>query len=45
MEEGAYENGVWKRTVIGPTSQSDYGNPTVRLPAAGALVRVKLMKY
>ena len=45
VEEGAYENGVWKRTVIGPTSQSDYGNPTVRLSAAGALLRVKLMKY
>ena len=43
--EGVYENGVWKTTVIGSTSQGDYTGPTIRLPAQGALMRVKLMKY
>ncbi|MGA2721173.1 MAG: DUF5597 domain-containing protein [Bryobacteraceae bacterium] len=45
VEEGVYENGVWKTTVSGTTSQGDYTGPTVRLPAQGSLMRVKLMKY
>jgi hypothetical protein len=45
VEEGVYENGVWKRTVLGATSQGDYTGPTVRLPGQGALMRVKLMQY
>ena len=45
VEEGLYENGVWKTTDTGNTSQGDYTGPTVRLPARGAMVRVKLMKY
>jgi hypothetical protein len=45
VEQGVYENGVWKRTDLGPTSQGDYTGPIVRLPAQGALMRVKLMKY
>lgn len=45
VEEGVYENGVWKRTVSGATSQGDYAGPTVRLSARGALMRVKLMRY
>ena len=44
VEEGYYENGVWKQTNLGSTSQRDAG-PTVRLPAQGALMRVKLMRY
>ncbi|MGA2275896.1 MAG: DUF5597 domain-containing protein [Bryobacteraceae bacterium] len=44
-EEGVYENGVWKRTVLGTTSQGDYSGPTVRLSAHGAMIRVKLMRY
>ena len=43
--EGVYENGVWKTTVIGSTSQGDYTGPTIRLPAQGALMRVKLIQY
>jgi hypothetical protein len=45
VEEGVFESGVWKRTVLGNTSQGDYAGPTVSLPARGALMRVKLMKY
>jgi len=45
VEEGYYENGVWKRTNLGSTSQGDYAGPTVKLPAQGALMRVKLMRY
>jgi hypothetical protein len=45
VEEGGYENGVWKTADTGPTSQGDYTGPTVRLPARGAMMRVKLMKY
>lgn len=45
VEEGIFENGVWKRSVPGRTSQSDYAGPTVGLPAQGALMRVKLMRY
>jgi hypothetical protein len=45
VEEGVYENGVWKTTDTGSTSQDDYTGPTVRLPARGAMMRVKLMKY
>ena len=40
-----YENGVWKTTDTASTSQGDYTGPTVRLPARGAMMRVKLMKY
>jgi hypothetical protein len=45
VEEGYYENGVWKTTTRGITAQDDYSGPTVRLPAQGALMRVKLMRY
>ena len=45
VEEGVYENGAWKRTVLGSTSQGDYTGPAVRLPAQGALMRVNLMQY
>ena len=45
VEEGYYENGVWKATVLGTTSQGDYAGPTINLSAQGALMRVKLMKY
>lgn len=45
VEEGSFENGVWKRTVLGRTSQGDFAGPTVGLPAQGALIRVKLMRY
>jgi len=45
VEEGSYENGVWKPTVIGTTSQGDYTGPMVNLSAQGALMRVKLTRY
>ena len=45
VEEGFYENGVWKPTVLGTTSQGDYTGPMVNLSAQGALMRVKLMRY
>jgi hypothetical protein len=45
VEEGYYENGAWKGTVIGRTSQSNYAGASVNLPAQGALMRVKLMRY
>jgi hypothetical protein len=45
VEEGYYENGVWKQTNLGSTAQDDYSGPTVGLPAQGALMRVKLMRY
>ena len=44
-EQGVYENGVWKTTVRGETAQGDYTGPIVNLPAGGAVVKVKLMKY
>ena len=44
-EQGVYENGVWKATMQGETAQGDYTGPLVNLPEAGALVKVKLMKY
>ena len=40
-----YENGVWKSTALGQTAQGDYTGPIVTLPEAGALVKVKLMRY
>jgi len=45
VEEGTYENGVWKTTREGSTSQGDYSPPTVSLPAQGASIRVTLMRY
>ena len=45
VEEGYYENGVWKPTYVGTTSQGDYTGPMVNLSAQGALMRVKLMNY
>src|ERR1035437_1950750 len=45
VAEGVFENGVWKRTVLGRTSQGDFAGPTVSLSAQGALMRVKLMRY
>jgi hypothetical protein len=44
-EQGVYEDGVWKTTAQGQTAQGDYTGPIVNLPANGALVKVKLMKY
>jgi hypothetical protein len=44
-EQGVYEDGVWKTTALGQTAQGDYTGPIVNLPANGALVKVKLMKY
>ena len=44
-EQGVYENGVWKTTVRGETAQGDYTGPIVNLPAGGAVVKVKLLKY
>jgi hypothetical protein len=44
-EEGVFENGSWKRTVLGITAQGDYSGPTVNLSAQGAMIRVKLMRY
>jgi hypothetical protein len=45
VEEGVYENGVWKTTNIGRTYQGSYTPPGVSLPAQGAIFRVKLMRY
>jgi hypothetical protein len=45
VEEGYYENGVWKTTRARPTSQGDYSPATVNLPAQGASIRVTLMRY
>jgi hypothetical protein len=43
--EGHYDNGVWKTTREGSTSQGDYSPATVNLPAQGAMIRVSLMRY
>jgi hypothetical protein len=45
VEEGVYENGVWKTTNIGRTYQGSYSPPGVSLPAQGSIFRVKLMRY
>ena len=45
VEEGVYENGVWKTTNRGRTYQGSYAPPSVSLPAQGAIFRVKLMRY
>ena len=45
VEEGVYENGVWKTTNRGRTYQGSYTPPSVPLPAQGAIFRVKLMRY
>jgi len=45
VEEGVYENGVWKRTNIGRTYQGSYTPPSISLPAQGAIYRVKLMRH
>jgi hypothetical protein len=45
VEEGVYENGVWKTTNRGRTYQGSYSPPSVPLPAQGAIFRVKLMRY
>jgi hypothetical protein len=45
VEEGVYENGVWKTTNLGRTYQGSYTPPSVSLPAQGAIFRVKLMRY
>jgi hypothetical protein len=45
VDEGVYENGVWKTTNRGRTYQGSYTPPSVSLPAQGAIVRVKLMRY
>jgi hypothetical protein len=45
VEQGVYENGVWKQTARGRTYQGSYDPPSVSLPAQGAIYRVKLMRY
>ena len=45
VEEGVYENGVWKTTNLGRTYQGCYSPPGVSLPAQGSIFRVKLMRY
>ncbi len=45
VDEGVYENGVWKTTNRGRTYQGSYSPPSVPLPAQGAIFRVKLMRY
>jgi hypothetical protein len=45
VEEGYFDNGVWKTTREGSTSQGDYSPATVNLPAQGAMIRVSLMRY
>jgi hypothetical protein len=45
VDEGFYENGVWKTTNRGRTYQGSYTPPSVSLPAQGAIFRVKLMRY
>jgi hypothetical protein len=45
VEEGYYDNGVWKTTREGSTSQGDYAPPTINLSAQGAAIRVSLMRY
>jgi hypothetical protein len=45
VEEGHYENGIWKTTRVGSTSQGDYSPATINLPAQGASIRVTLMRY
>ena len=45
VDEGVYENGVWKTTNRGRTYQGSYTPPSVSLPAQGAIFRVKLMRY
>ena len=45
VEEGVYENGVWKTTNRGRTYQGSYTPPSVPLPSQGAIFRVKLVRY
>jgi len=45
VEEGVYENGVWKTTNLGRTYQGSTSPPSVPLPAQGAIFRVKLMRF
>ena len=45
VEEGYYDNGVWKTTREGSTSQGDYSPATINLSAQGAMIRVTLMRY
>jgi hypothetical protein len=45
VEEGVYENGVWKTTNLGRTYQGDHSPPSVSLSAQGSIFRVKLMRY
>ena len=44
-EPDEYEAGAWKVIGRGRTAQGDYSGPTVSLPAAGAMFRVKLTRY
>ncbi len=45
VEEGVYENGVWKTTNIGRTYQGSFTPPSISLTAQGSIFRVKLMRY
>lgn len=42
VEEGRYENGVWKRTEL---RNGDFTSDGLVFPAQGALIRAKLMRY
>jgi hypothetical protein len=45
VEEGVYENGVWKTTNVGRTYQGSFTPPSISLTAQGSIFRVKLMRY
>jgi len=45
VEEGVYENGVWKTTNVGRTYQGSFTPPGISLTAQGSIYRVKLMRY
>jgi hypothetical protein len=42
VEEGVYENGVWKRTEI---RNGDFSDRGIVLPGRGAMVRAKAIRY
>jgi hypothetical protein len=42
VEEGVYENGVWKRTEI---HNGDFSDRGIVLPSRGAMVRAKAIRY
>jgi hypothetical protein len=42
VEEGVYENGVWKRTEI---RNGDFSDRGITLPSSGAMVKAKAIRY